>query len=135
MGLVQWSQSYIVKVKRCDDDHKKLFALVNSLHEAMSVGHGKEKVGQIVKESADHTKFHFPAEEALMEKTKYPELGSHRAEHHALVKRVEKFQKDIAAGEVGQSVAVAAFLNDWLTHHIKQCDQKYSVHLNANGVS
>lgn len=132
MGLVQWSQSYSVKVKRCDDDHKRL---VNSLHKAMSVGHGKEKVGQIVKELADSTKFHFSAEEALMEKTKYPELSAHRAEHHALVKRVEKFQKDIAAGEVGQSVAVAAFLNEWLTHHIKQCDQKYSAHLNANGVS
>lgn len=133
--LVKWDPSYSVKVKRCDDDHKKLFSMINTLHEAMSVGHGAEKVGQIVKELADYTKFHFSGEEALMEKTKYPELISHRAEHHALVKRVEQFQKDVAAGKGGQSIAVVAFLNEWLLHHIKECDQKYSAHLNAHGVS
>lgn len=27
MALITWDQSYSVKVKRCDEDHQKLFAL------------------------------------------------------------------------------------------------------------
>lgn len=133
--LVKWDPSYSVKVKRCDDDHKKLFDMINTLHEAMTLGQGAVKVGQIVSELANYTKYHFSGEEALMEKAKYPDLLAHRAEHQALIKRVEQFQKDIAAGKGGQSIAVASFLKDWLTHHIKQRDQKYSAHLNANGIS
>jgi len=134
MALVKWDPSYSVKVNRLDEDHKKLFAMINTLHEAMLTGHGNEKVKETVKQLVDYTKFHFAAEEAFFEKTKYPGLPAHRAEHQAFVKRVEQFQKDLAAGKGGQSISVGIFLNEWLTNHIKQTDQKYSSHLNANGV-
>ena len=135
MALVTWDPSYSVKVNRCDDDHKKLFSMINALHEAMMAGHGSDKVQQIVKQLADYTKFHFSAEEAFLEKTKYPGLTAHRAEHQAFVKRVEQFQQELAAGKSVQSISVAKFLNEWLVNHIKQTDQKYSAHLNANGIN
>jgi len=134
MSLVNWDQTYSVKVNRLDDDHKKLFAMINDLHESMLAGHGSEKVQEIVKKLADYAKFHFAAEEAFFEKTKYPALASHRAEHQAFVKKVEQFQQDMASGKGGQSISVSQFLNDWLTGHIKNTDQKYSAHLNENGV-
>jgi hemerythrin-like metal-binding protein len=135
MALIKWDPSYSVKVNRCDNDHKKLFSLINSLHEAMLAGKAAVAIQQVVRELADYAKSHFAAEEALLEKAKYPALSSHRAEHQAFVKRVEKFQQDLAAGESGQSIAVVTFLNEWLSHHIKQTDQQYSAHLNAHGVS
>lgn len=135
MALVKWDQSYSVKVKNCDDDHKKLFDMINTLHEAMRAGHGAEKVQQIVKGLADYTKFHFSREESLFQKTNYPESAAHRAEHQAFVKRVTDFQKELAAGKGGQSVAVSIFLNEWLTNHIKKSDQKYSDHMNTNGIN
>jgi len=134
MALVKWDPTYSVKVVRLDDDHKKLFAMINDLHESMLAGHGSEKVQEVVKKLADYTKFHFAAEEAFMEKTKYPALASHRAEHQAFVKKVEQFQHEIASGQGGQSISVGVFLNDWLTKHIKSTDQQYSTHLNSNGV-
>jgi len=134
MPLVNWDPSFSVKVHRCDEDHKKLFLLINTLHEAMLAGQGSEKVGTIVKQLADYARFHFSAEEAMLEKTKYPELSAHRAEHQNFVQRVEQFQSDLASGKGGQSIAVGVFLNEWLSKHIKQTDQKYSSHLNANGM-
>lgn len=134
MSLVKWDQTYSVKVGRLDDDHKKLFAMINDLHESMLAGHGSQKVQEIVKKLADYAKFHFAAEETFFEKTKYPGLASHRAEHQAFVKKVEHFQEEIASGKGGQSISVGVFLNEWLTKHIKNTDQKYSDHLNANGV-
>ena len=135
MALVNWDPSYSVKVTRCDEDHKQLFALINTLHEAMVAGKGTEVARQVVKELLDYTRYHFTAEEALLEKTKYPALPFHRVQHQAFIKKVQQFQEDVAAGSVGQSIQVVNFLKNWLVSHIKEVDQKYAAHLNANGIS
>ena len=135
MALVTWDASYSVKVDKCDDDHKKLFSMLNSLHDAMMAGKGAQVIQPVVKELADYTKFHFAREESLMQKAKYPALGAHRTQHQEFVKKVEEFQKDLAAGKTGQAISVANFIKDWLTNHVKQTDRQYSAHLNANGVS
>ncbi len=135
MEFMTWNPSYSVKVKACDDDHKKLFAMINTLHDAMKAGHGADKVAGIVQELGSYARYHFDREEALLEKAKYPDLPSHRAQHHAFIQRVEQFRKDLVAGQGGQSVAVAEFMNQWLTGHIRQIDQKYSSHLNSHGIS
>ncbi len=70
-----------------------------------------------------------------MEETKYPELAAHRQEHQEFARRLEQIQQDLAAGKFVSSVPVAAFLDEWFANHITQTDQKYSAHLNANGIS
>jgi hemerythrin len=76
MALLTWNESYSVKVKQCDDDHKKLFSSLNALHEAMMAGKGADAVRQTLKELADYTRYHFASEESLMQKTSYPYFGS-----------------------------------------------------------
>jgi hemerythrin len=127
-------QSYSVKVKRCDEDHQKLFALINALHDAMRVGKGRSVLQQIIGKLSAYTQTHFQAEEALMEQANYPALSGHPVEHQRFVARVAEFQKDLNAGAGGNSVAVLDFLKDWLAKHIKKLDQSYSSHLNANGI-
>jgi len=134
MALVKWDPSYSVKVVRCDEDHKKLFALINTLHDAMLAGKGGEKVNQVVKELGDYTKYHFSGEEGLMQKANYPGLEGHKALHREFEKKVDTFHADLKAGKGGNTIAVLEFLKNWLTAHIRQVDQKYSGHLNAAGV-
>jgi len=134
MPLVTWDESYSVKVEKCDEDHKKLFALINALHDAMSVGKGAQIVQKVVDELANYTRFHFSREEALLQKAHYPALAPHQAQHRVFVQQVEQFQQDLKAGAVGESVIVASFLKDWLTNHIKQTDRQYSMHLNDSGI-
>lgn len=134
MALITWDQSYSVKVKRCDEDHQKLFALINALHDAMRVGKGRSIIQQIVAELSAYTQTHFRAEEALMEQANYPALPGHQMEHRRFEARVAEFRKDLDAGTSGNPVAVLEFLKDWLAKHIKKLDQSYSAHLNANGI-
>jgi len=131
MALYDWKPSYSVKVKRCDDDHKKLFALINDLHGAMQSGKGAKVIEKVAGELEDYAKFHFSAEEALMAGTKYPALAAHRIEHQNFVHSVAAFRK---GGIANQSIAVLSFMNDWLVNHIKRTDQQYSAHLNAHGI-
>jgi hemerythrin-like metal-binding protein len=132
MAAFNWNSSYSVNVKRCDEDHKKLFALINDLHGAMQSGKGNQVIEKVVQELEDYTRFHFAGEEALMAKTQYPGLVAHQVEHQKFVQALVKLRKE---GITGQSISLLAFLNDWLINHIKRIDQRYSAHLNANGVA
>ena len=135
MAFVTWKASYSVKVASCDADHKKMSVLINRLHHAMAVGRGAGMVQSLANELAAYSRRHFAEEESMMARTKYPELASHRQEHQEFARRLEQIRQDLAAGKFVSSVPVAAFFNGWFTSHITQTDQKYSAHLNANGIS
>ena len=132
--MVDWDESCSVKVVRFDDDHKQMFSLINKLHTAMLRGKGALAVQETVAQITNHAQGHFAGEEAMMEKTKFPELASHRLEHQEFVKRLEQFQRQIEMGNFVSSVTLADFLDKALMAHTKSTDQKYSQHLNANGI-
>ena len=134
MPLITWDKSYSVNVKRCDEQHQKLFALMNELHDAMRVGTGGTAVRKVVAQLNDYTISHFAAEEALLDRFGYPGLAEHREEHKKFVAQVNKFRDDFDHGGGASSVAVLEFLKDWLVRHIRQTDRKYSAHLNENGI-
>ena len=107
MALVTWDRSYSVKVARCDNDHKKLFTLINIFHDAMAQGKGADVVQQTVQELLDYTRVHFSAEEGLMQKAGYAGLAAHRAQHQEFVRQVEQFQSDLQASKTGLSKGLA----------------------------
>ncbi len=135
MSLVTWDASYSVNVSKCDEDHKKLFSLLNSLHDAMKEGHGNEVIQKVVQELANYARYHFSQEELLLSKTNYPNLSSHKAQHSNFITKVEEFQLALKDGSLSQPIKVTQFIKDWLASHIKQTDREYSAHLNASGVS
>lgn len=132
--MVVWVDSCSVKVARFDDDHKQIFSIISGLDNAMRSGKGALAVQQIVAELANHAKYHFSAEEEVMEKTKYPEMASHRREHQEMLSQVDQLQQEIASGKFVSSVTVAEFIDKRMIAHMRETDQKYSEHLNANGI-
>ena len=134
MAFCNWTPSYSVGVRRCDDEHQKLFQLINLLHEAMASGKGGAVVQEVVKQLRDYTRSHFTAEEALLRRTNYPELSAHCALHKSFVDRIVRFEENLKRSSAGQSTLVLSFLRDWLTKHIMQVDQKYSAHLTSHGI-
>lgn len=135
MSLVSWDPSYSVKVRRFDQEHQKLFDLMNALHAAMQAGKGRKVIGDIVSELRDYTITHFQAEEAQLVRANYPELAEHRQAHSVFVAKVRKMEEDVQATSTTNTVAALQFLKDWLTGHIRKMDQRYSDHLNAIGIS
>jgi hemerythrin len=130
----EWKDSYSVKVTAMDNQHKKLFELVNELHNAMSVGHGKDKAGEILKRLIDYTVNHFGSEEKLMESHHFPGLVAHRAEHKALTDKVLAFKKEFDAGTSNVTPQLMTFLQQWLRNHIQSVDKQYGEFLSAHGV-
>ena len=135
MGLITWSESYSVKVKQFDDQHKKLIDMVNELHDAMMVGKGKDILGKILDGLIKYTGTHFADEERLMKQHGFPEFEIHKKEHNKLVMQVLDIQKQFQNGNAVITQAVMAFLKDWLQKHIKGDDAKYGVYFNAKGIA
>ncbi len=130
MPLMTWSDSYTVNSIEMDNQHKKLFTLINDLSDAMSKGMGKEALGSTLAALSDYARVHFADEERALERVKYPDLAAQKAAHAAFVQRVAQLQNDYRAGKVAMTIPVMEFLKDWLTNHIMKVDKKYSTYIN-----
>jgi len=134
MALITWQDSYSVTVKRFDDEHKKLIALINQLHDAMKVGQGSQVIGTVLQSLIDYTTSHFAAEETLLKQHNYPDYETHKKEHNLLVLQVLDIQRNIRSGSAPLSQEIMRFLKNWLQTHIQGEDKKYGEFLNAKGV-
>jgi hemerythrin len=135
MALLTWGDKYSVGVREFDKQHQRLVEMINALHDAMSVGKGKDVLGTILEELIQYTANHFAAEERFMHSYRFQGYAAHKAEHEKLTTKVLDFQKDFAAGKIGVTVILMGFLRDWLTHHILESDKKYAVCLQTQPVS
>ncbi len=134
MALMTWDPKFSVNIREIDNQHKKLFELINNLHDSMKTGKGKEALGKILSELADYTVNHFSAEEKLFQTYGYPEQAQHKKMHTDLTKQVMDLKGKLDKGDVIITIEVMNFLKDWLNNHILVSDKKYSAFLNGKGV-
>ncbi len=133
--LIKWNENYSVNIKSMDAQHKRLVSLINSLHEAMNFGKGKEAMGAILSELVGYTESHFRDEEKLLDEYDYSGLDVQHREHEALVEQVKDFENSFISGKGALSMDVMVFLKEWLSKHIMGDDKQYGIYLNSRGVS
>lgn len=108
-----------------DNQHKRLFALINELDDAMKMGKGKDVLGKVLGGLVTYVHTHFKSEEEFMKKIGFNELEIHRTEHIKLTNDVEKFFNDFKEGKSMLSVQIMNFLRNWLLNHIGKSDKAY----------
>jgi len=135
MALINWSDSLNVNVQQIDREHKVLVDYINELNDAMKSGHGKEILKPIIINLYNYSKTHFATEEAIFDKTNYPDAEEHIRQHQLFIKKIYDFKQSFIDGKVGLSIDILNFLKDWLTKHIMSTDKKYVPHFNANGLN
>jgi hemerythrin len=133
MPVFTWNDSYSVGLTSMDNQHKKLFDLINKLYDAMGAGKGQEAVGPAIKEMLDYTKTHFTAEERILERHNYPGLAEQKKQHGIYIQKVTDFQQKAQANSLTLSFEASQFLKEWLLNHIQVIDKQYSDFLKAKG--
>lgn len=131
MAFIDWSANYSVKVDAMDEQHKKLIALINELHEAMKNGQGKEVTSRVLTNLVKYTQTHFTAEEKLLEQYNYPKLGEQKQAHKGFVVKIQETEKKAATSTIGVNSDLLKFLKDWLINHIERSDKQYGEHIMA----
>lgn len=117
-----WSDDFRVGVDDIDEQHRMLFALVNSLWEAAQDKAGAQPVDLVLRRLEDYTLKHFRDEEMLMAAAGYPGFEEHRRTHARFVQVVADAKTRHQGGEpLGADMLL--FLNTWLVEHIQRDDQ------------
>jgi len=134
MALLNWSHEYSVEVDSIDKQHRKLFEMLNDLHDAMKLGKGSQTAPLILGKLVQYTREHFANEESLMVRTHYPGHAMHKAEHDKLTAEVVRMVRDFEERNVALTMSLLEFLRKWLQTHIVACDKKYTAHLRLAGI-
>ena len=131
--LSLWTDDLSVRIQEVDEQHKGLFDLIHQLHRALGENRGKEHSRGILDQLAESTRTHFLLEESLMRLTHYTGFTEHKEQHETLMEQMRTLQQTLDEGGAMIGVDVLHFLTDWLTQHIRSCDQEFSVHFEQAG--
>ena len=136
MPLFNWKDEFSVNVLAMDNHHKKLFDILNQLHEAAKAGTGEEAVVKLINELIDYTRYHFAEEEKMLERVNYAAIDSQKRAHVNFVNKMLEYQNEVSTGMAIFVVPKVTKTGiDWLKEHILVMDQKYSDTANAAGIS
>jgi hemerythrin len=134
MSIYNWDESYTVKVELMDEQHKKLFELLDDFYKNLSKKDNQENILKIIAGLRKYTFQHFFAEEMLMKKHNYPFLEEQKVQHHLFISKIDDYENRIKTGKLLISIEITSFLRDWLVNHIKKEDKKYAEFFNNIGV-
>lgn len=123
MKQMIWTKKFSVGVKKIDEQHKKLFDIINKAHD-IDLEKDKEEGNKIFNELIEFVRVHFSTEEKYFEKCHYPEAEEHIAEHTEYIRKVLEFKSSYEK-DTCNCEDVLNFLKKWLENHLKITDMKY----------
>lgn len=127
MTQFQWDDRLLTGFDTVDQQHKRLFSLLQGLADAVSASTvGIDALRQAADALTHYAQEHFDDELELMQKERCDlrHVMQHVQEHGAFIRRVSLFQESIADGLARDKASeLVGFLVEWLRHHIRVVDQ------------
>jgi hemerythrin len=131
--MVVWDEKYATGIHLIDSQHKELFSLTNELFRAC-LG-GDEELKDVFKETmermVEYVRFHFGAEQELLQRVKYPEYQEHKKQHDILVRDILEAVKGYSKGEKFIPNQFVRTMRDWILSHIALIDKQYVAFITA----
>lgn len=135
MAFMEWSERFSVGVAIFDDEHKKLIAIINNLHEAITKGIAMDDLQRISDQLVEYTLMHCRHEEMYFDDWAYPDAVAHTAAHGKLREQVFNYRRQILEkNSMELALEMMDFLRQWLSDHILVEDRKYGEFLYHKGL-
>lgn len=131
MSELPWKSRYELGIPLIDEQHKRLFFLLNQLHQAVLGKAGREDVESIFSMLMRQTVEHFHTEETFMAQMEFTGLEAHRVQHAKLMDGLNGLEARFRSGDASMAMLVTTFLGNWLRHHIQEGDRAYAEFLAA----
>jgi len=134
LQLCRFTEDFDVMSTQMNDDHKRIFAYINSIHQRIKEKSDGPALLPILKELGDFTRRHFQREEEAMQAASYAGLPQQKIAHEKLLGKVAEIISTLDRGGEVDLLEVLTFLKDWLTTHILIMDREYGPALHAHGI-
>ena len=121
---IKWDDAYSLGIKNIDDQHKKLFDIVDKIFSLQESKDVKGNIRTILHELFEYIKVHFKDEEEFMKSINYPDLAYHIELHEQLVKSVSAILRDPSRLDVIQ-MKMRVIAKQALIDHILEEDMNY----------
>ncbi|MEJ2545345.1 MAG: hemerythrin family protein [Calditrichaceae bacterium] len=131
MDYAVWSKMFSVNVPYIDNQHKKLFALMNDLYATLKESNPEGSIFQKLNDFLHYSELHFKDEEDILELIKFPQvkLKRHTRIHENIIEQVYKLNDQISAGDENVLYNLEYFLNSWVIRHILVNDKEFQPYL------
>lgn len=129
--LVEWDDRYLVGIPLVDEQHKELITMTNTLYRGCLEGDAKAKIYfmQTIHGTVDYVKYHFSAEEKILESVNYPDIAEHKREHEGFIRQIFEQVKSFEGGRKFVPNDFVRYLKDWILAHIALTDKKYAEYI------
>ena len=128
-AYIVWTDEFRVGSDRLDDQHKKMFGLINELFASVREGHEAGKVKEIIDGAIDYGRMHFGDEERIMRLSGFPQFPSHKQVHEHYSQKINELMIDYHRRFGDISSELLQFLKGWWLKHILDMDRKYTPYL------
>lgn len=123
-----WDQSLSVGIDVIDGQHRRIVDYINDLYMAKQE-QDRDKVSNVLTGLIDYTRTHFVFEEDIMRQSNYPLTESHKKVHDAFILHINQYAQQHESGKDITSKLLSE-LQIWLTNHIKNDDNDYTLCVN-----
>ncbi len=120
MKQIQWHDSFSVGIKKIDNQHKKLFSLLNELIVASETGQESEVLGRVLDDLVSYTDYHFKTEEPFFKI--HPEQKKHVAIHLGFIREARKMVNVFHEGVENTGEKTISYLQNWILNHVLKTD-------------
>ncbi len=136
MSLIEWDQSFDVGVNLINNQHKRLFFLLDELNEAKEKNDTKKVLDNVIQELMFYVDFHFKTEEKYFKEFQYENAEEHIKQHKNFENKAKDFYKKYSEDKEEAKISdeIINFLKDWLVNHIKIVDKAYRKCFNDHGL-
>ena len=114
--MYEFTQDCLTGIDQIDEEHRKLFSLINEAVELPKEARTPQTVKNILEHLSDYAVNHFAHEEAYMEAQNDPELPLQKKEHQAFADHVKLLEKQPLTGENASAMLdeILTYLARWL---------------------
>ena len=122
---LEWDKKYSVGVEEIDNQHKRMFVVINELLDAIDSNSTNEHLGHIIESLVQYKIFHFETEEKYFKEFNYDDSEEHIRKHREFNKKLIELKEKYPEPTIEFAFELVDFLEDWLINHLMVVDQKY----------
>ena len=127
MSLFTWSDKYSIGNTEIDNQHKKLFDIINRLFD-ISLGRNEvDTVEAVMEDLVSYTDYHFKFEELHMRDVGYKDINKHIVEHNFFTNEIIFAKRRQIQDKSNIDNKLIVFLCTWLIQHVTEEDRKYVI--------